>query len=45
METLEILSDPGLMARIRTAQDELAAGLGIPLEDVIADVRSAGKNV
>lgn len=45
METLEILSDPELMAEIREADEDIAAGRGRPLEDVVAEMRAAGRNV
>ena len=45
METLEILADPQLMAEIREADDDIAAGRGRPLDDVVADLRAAGRDV
>jgi prevent-host-death family protein len=45
METIEILSDPELMADIREADEDIAAGRGRPLEDVVAELRAAGRDV
>jgi prevent-host-death family protein len=45
METIEILSDPELMADIREADEDIAAGRGRPLEDVVAELRAAGRGV
>jgi prevent-host-death family protein len=38
-ETLDILSDPQLMAKIRKGKAALARGEGIPLDEVIAEQR------
>jgi len=45
METLEILGDPELLAEIREADEDIAAGRGRPLEDVVAELRAAGRDV
>jgi prevent-host-death family protein len=45
METLEILSDPVLMAEIRQADDDISAGRGRPLDEVLAELRAAGREV
>ncbi|MBX3195753.1 MAG: type II toxin-antitoxin system Phd/YefM family antitoxin [Schumannella sp.] len=45
METLEILSDPELMAQLREAEADRAAGRVYPLEDIVSELRAAGKQV
>jgi prevent-host-death family protein len=45
METIEILSDAELMAELREADEDIAAGRGRPLEEVVAELRAAGRDV
>jgi prevent-host-death family protein len=45
METYEILSDPELMAQLREADRDIAEGRVRSLDDVIADMRAAGRDV
>jgi PHD/YefM family antitoxin component YafN of YafNO toxin-antitoxin module len=42
-ETLEILSDPEAMAEIAQAEADIEAGNVISLEDLMAELRAAGR--
>lgn len=43
VETVEILSDPELMRRIRESEAELARGESFDLDEVGAEMRAAGR--
>ena len=43
METLEILSDPELMAEIREADRDIAEGRVRGLDEVVAELRATGR--
>jgi prevent-host-death family protein len=45
VETLEILNDPDAMAAIREGESDIAEGRVHALEDVVAELRAAGRDV
>jgi len=45
VETLEILNDPEAMAAIREGERDIAEGRVRSLDDIVAEMRAAGRNV